>query len=275
MYVSNILMSKLHQKWAEGKRKQIDKTTGKPFEQVWKKTGCPEYDQEILEKYNKGEAIPDTVKVENGVVKIDILNLPFKDLTTPWKSENQAAAIAAEETLGVDNMFLKRCCDAVDNLSPSDLEILASHIHDRWMQRRMEEKSKDPNAWIDESLMVPYSELSREEQLKDMEHVLMGIDIAETVRKILTVDHYLDRSYIDKPVFKENGKLNYPENARFAGSGLHLLPKFNDAEILMACDMFGKNSDTTRYIMMERREEKKAETKLDKEVKEKEPVFGI
>ena len=275
MYVSDILMSQLHQKWAEGKRKQIDKSTGKPFEQVWKKTGSPEYDQIILKKYNRGEKLPETVKVEDGVVKIDILNLPFKDLTTPWKSENEAAAVAAEETLGVDDMFQKRCCEAVENLSPLDLEKLASKIHDRWMQRRMEEKSKDPNAWIDESLMVPYSELSREEQLKDMEHVLMGIDIAETVRKILTVDYYLDRSYMDRPVFRKDGKLNYPENAPFAASGLHCLPRFSKEEILMVCDMFGKNSDTTRYIIQERQEEK-AETKSIKQTKkEKEPVFGM
>lgn len=266
MYVSDILMAELHSQWAREKRKQIDKTTGKPFEHVWKITGNPEFDEDIAMMQNRGEALPDTVKIDDGVVKIDILNLPFSKLTRIWQAENEAAAVATEDILKVDNMFLARCKDAISNLSQDDLERLSDMVHQRWMQRRLDEKAADPNAWVDESLMVPYSQLTREEQLKDMAHILKGIDVAKMVAKVLEVDYALDRMYEDKPVFTESGKLNYPADLMFASVAEKRMPKFNDVEIQIAKDMFGEASSTARYIQKYLRQPEQEKEQKQKDV---------
>lgn len=275
MSLSNICAEKLHQAWAMNKRKQIDPKTNKPFTQVWKDTGDDAYDNKMLELISNGKK-PEYVKVENGQVKIDILNMPYKELSNKWKGENLEAGISIEEILGLKGVSwlnyiatfkslfgvnfsgMKSSKGDVENYDYDKIEKYAKRVHDRWKERREQERKKNPDAWIDESLMVPYEELSEEEKMKDRVHVLLAMEILRVMNKGIVLDYMLDKAYGDRPVFTPDGRENYATNPMMASVLYANVDKFTEDEIEILESLFGKNNQTVRY----------AKTRLEKKASE-------
>jgi hypothetical protein len=106
--------------------------------------------------------------------QVDIFHTPFDQLPDKWREENLAAARVAVE---VEGLF--------------DHEA-ASRIHDAWLER---------NRWSDDSLKVPYGELSQAEQDKDLAQVHAAREVLATLRSQelsleLDSDNYYLTSYI-------------------------------------------------------------------------------
>ena len=93
----------------------------------------------------------------HGTDQVDIANCSFEQLPSNWQYENLEAARVAIE-LVYDKMMAK------EQITPEELEQMASTIHEEWLKR---------NSWVydanygDPKLAVPYAQLSKEEQDKD------------------------------------------------------------------------------------------------------------
>lgn len=265
MSLSNIFAKKLHQTWAMNKRKQIDPKTNKPFTQVWKDTGDDAYDNKMLELISNGKK-PEYVKVEDGQVKIDILNMPYEELSNKWKQENIEAGVAVEKILGLDKVYwglnyiplfeklfgvkfngLKSKKSDCKNFDKGKVEEYAKKVHNMWVERREQERKENPDAWIDESLMVPYEKLSEEEKMKDRVHILLAMEVLRVVNKGIVLDYMLDRVYGDRPVFTPDGQENYATNPTMGSVLYSNVDKFTEDEIEILEDFFGKNNQTVRF----------------------------
>ncbi len=265
MSLSNIFAKKFHETWAMNKRKQIDPKTNKPFAQVWKDTGDDEYDKKMLELISSGKK-PEYVKVEDGQVKIDILNMPYEELSNKWKQENIEAGVAVEKILGLDKVYwglnyialfeelfgvkfngLKSKKSDCKNFDEVKVEKYAEKVHNMWVERREQERKENPDAWIDESLMVPYEKLSEEEKMKDRVHILLAMDVLRVVNKGIVLDYMLDRVYGDRPVFTPDGRENYATNPTMGSVLYSNVNKFTEDEIEILEDFFGKNNQTVRF----------------------------
>lgn len=95
---------------------------------------------------------------KHGTDEVDIANCSFEQLPSNWQYENLEAARVAIELVYEKTM-------AGEELTGEDVEKMASVIHDEWLKR---------NDWVfnpeygDPKLAVPYSQLSKEEQYKDI-----------------------------------------------------------------------------------------------------------
>lgn len=93
----------------------------------------------------------------HGTDEVDIANCSFEQLPSNWQYENLEAARVAIE-LVYDKTV------AGEQITPEELEQMASTIHEEWLKR---------NSWVydpnygDPKLAVPYEQLSKEEQDKD------------------------------------------------------------------------------------------------------------
>ena len=93
----------------------------------------------------------------HGTDEVDIANCSFEQLPSNWQYENLEAARVAIE-LVYDKTI------AGEQITPEEVEQMASIIHDEWLKR---------NDWVfdseygDPKLAVPYVQLSKEEQDKD------------------------------------------------------------------------------------------------------------
>lgn len=264
MAIYNLCAKMLHEEWAKNKRKQINPKTNKPFTQVWKDTNDEEYDKKIIKQAENGN-LPKYIKIEDGKVKIDILNMPYEELSNKWKKENLEAGITVEEILGIksygwldyianfEKQFgvnlkgLKSSKEDLENFDEEKIEKYAEQIHNKWMKRRLEEQKANPNIEIDESLMVPYENLPFEEKLKDKVQVMLAMEVLRSINKGIHLDYLLDRAYGDTPVFNKEGKENTAYSATF-GSVLHKnLATFTTDEVEIIEGFFGKNSSTVRF----------------------------
>lgn len=97
-------------------------------------------------KQNNGESVPRMKKGSNGE-QVDI-NVPFAQLDSTWRKENEEAAKAA--LLSVKQF-------------QGDEEAAAEYIHDEWMKR-------NPKGDWNAAQHVPYQTLPEDEKEKDRVH---------------------------------------------------------------------------------------------------------
>lgn len=243
MEIGNIIGKMLHEEWAQT-------TRNNGLTERWKPTGDEKIDQEMLNLQKEGKALPKNYRVVEGKVEIDILNTPFEELTEKWKGENLQAGIAAEKVVGATNatVFTKETNDIVKQLQNDErLEELSSMIHDEWMLRRENERKADPNAWIEENLMVPYVELTREEKDKDKAHVLKALTLVGSLQTYANFDYLKDRMYGDS-MSMNNGIPNYPKNVVFATSFMKNMPKISAKDIECLKYLSSVDKDTIAFI---------------------------
>ena len=111
--------------------------------------------------------------------EVDIANCSFEELPSDWQYENlEAAKVAINEVY--DKVV------AGEEITPEDLEQIASIIHEEWLKR---------NDWVydeqygDPSLAVPYEELSKEEQDKDKAQIGPAIEkVQDYVNGLINVE---------------------------------------------------------------------------------------
>lgn len=94
---------------------------------------------------------------KHGTDDVDIANCSFEELPSNWQYENLEAARVA-----IGLVYDKTMSN--EQITPEELEEMASTIHDKWLDRNS--WVFDPNYGVPE-LAVPYEELSKEEQDKD------------------------------------------------------------------------------------------------------------
>ena len=111
--------------------------------------------------------------------EVDIANCSFEELPSDWQYENlEAAKVAINEVY--DKVV------AGEEITPEDLEQIASIIHEEWLKR---------NDWVydeqygDPSLAVPYEELSKEQQDKDKAQIGPAIEkVQDYVNGLINVE---------------------------------------------------------------------------------------
>lgn len=144
--LAHMIAAALHEDWRKT-RLNPDGT----FNPRWKKIK----DEKFIEGLDK-DNLPASIRIENGVFEIDIANSSYDELSEDWKAENKAAAEVVAEIICSEKEYT--------------LDEIGSIIHDEWLKR---------NDWAKGGeLDVPFSELSTEEQNKDLAQYRVGLDIA-------------------------------------------------------------------------------------------------
>lgn len=110
---------------------------------------------------------------------VDIANTDFTDLPQDWRQENYDTAGALVELLG---RFRISSSESLNGKYPSDedkdsydacVRRMASEVHDAWL-------SRENNAWAKGGdLDVPFDQLPKDEQAKDIARVELAIAIAQ------------------------------------------------------------------------------------------------
>jgi len=158
--------SRLHEDWRATRTEDKEARLGR--EPRWKKTK----DQSFIAKAQAS----DVVRVGE-IVEVDIANMSFTELPSDWQKDNlEAGKTAAKLTMGAISKDGSIGIDGLMSLTPEKLEELGDAIHEAWMQRT---EKGDWNA----AQFVPYAELPREEQEKDLAHVRVSM---ETIKQVLT-----------------------------------------------------------------------------------------
>jgi rubredoxin len=104
--------------------------------------------------------------MEHGTDEVDIANCTFSELPSNWQYENLEAASVAI------NLVYDKIINGEQITSEERLKI-ASSIHDEWLKR---------NSWVfdpnngDPKLAVPFDQLSKEEQDKDLAQIEPAIN---------------------------------------------------------------------------------------------------
>ena len=161
------LGSDLHEAW-RAPRKQPDGT----FEPRMKKSKDEEWNN------------------THGTNDVDIANCSFSELPSNWQYENLEAARV------VINLVYDKTI-AGEMISEQEKENMASIIHDEWLKR---------NSWVydpnygDPKLAVPYAELSKEEQDKDIAQLGPAIKkVQDYVKGIINIDDIREKYGLSKP----------------------------------------------------------------------------
>jgi len=160
--------SRLHDDWKEDNRPK-DENARQGYEARWKPAKT--------DGYVPGPGLEEVVREVDGVLEIDIDNMSFEGLSGHWENDNLEAGktalalvirkIAKEGSIGFDEIM---------GFSNEDMEELGDAIHEAWMART------EKGDWNKEQF-VPYSELPRGEQEKDLKHVKVTM---QTLKEILT-----------------------------------------------------------------------------------------
>ena len=158
--------SRLHEGWRESRN--VDEQARLGREPRWKKTK----DQMFISQAKESEV----VRIGE-VVEVDIANMTFTELPEDWQKENLEAGLAVtrltmgslsrEGSIGIEELL---------SLSAEEAEKLGDGVHEAWMART---EKADWNA----EQFVPYSELPRSEQEKDLLHVRAALTV---IREVLS-----------------------------------------------------------------------------------------
>jgi len=158
--------SRLHETWRASRQEDKEARLGR--EPRWKKTK----DQAFIAK-----AQPSDIVRVGEVVEVDIANMEFTELPADWQKDNlEAGMTAARLTMNAVGKEGAIDFDSLLSLSKEKLEELGDGIHEAWMERT---EKGDWNA----AQFVPYAQLPREEQEKDLDHVRVSM---ETLREVLS-----------------------------------------------------------------------------------------
>ena len=149
MKLAEQIASKLHEDW----RKTRLTETG-VYEPRWKKVK----DESFILKLDL-ENLPANVRINEGVVEIDIANSTYQQLSADWQAENKAAAEVVAEVLESDKDY--------------SIDEVGEIIHTEWLKR---------NDWAKGGeLDVPFVDLPKNEQNKDLAQYYIGIETMEQI----------------------------------------------------------------------------------------------
>lgn len=138
--IKNTVASKLHEDWRKTRLNEDGS-----FEPRLKKTS----DQKWINDHE-------------GIDEVDIANTSYEDLPSDWQAENATAG----EVVATELVIAKR---NGEEMTPEMVEMIASIVHDKWLQR---------NEWAKGGeLDVPYAELPEEEKAKDRDQVMIGLAV--------------------------------------------------------------------------------------------------
>lgn len=143
------IASALHENWRKT-RLNADGT----FEPRWKKVKDLRFKEAYFMFSQKGYNMPSNLRIGENGLEIDIANSTYAELSQDWKAENEAAATVVLEIIEQANG------KNVPILKVGDI------IHNEWLKR---------NEWAKGGeLDVPFKDLPKSEQLKDVEQYEIG-----------------------------------------------------------------------------------------------------
>lgn len=146
----------LHEQWRQTRLKEDGS-----YEPRWKKIK----DADFIAKF-EGKDLPKYIRNGENGYEIDIANACYTQLSADWQNENKNAAEVVSNIVESGNQ-----------LSRAEIGDI---IHNAWLER---------NSWAkDGELGVPFAELSKEEQDKDM----VQFDVALTMKTAKFVNDYMD-----------------------------------------------------------------------------------
>ena len=148
--LANRTAAALHEDW----RQDFAKNNGDDTPR-WKKVK----DQDFINNLDL-DNLPSTIRVNEGVIEIDIAHTPFEFLSADWQFENaEAAKIAAGLAIRSQTEELSR-------------EEIGDIIHTAWLDR---------NDWAktDEILGLPYDQLPEVEKIKDDKQFIICSEVAQ------------------------------------------------------------------------------------------------
>ena len=147
------IAAELHEDWRKTRL-----TSDGIYEPRWKKIK----DEEFIK--NLPENLPEYIRVNEGVYEIDIANCSYNMLSADWQAENKAAGEVVAKILKMQRIGAKLT-----------IEEIGSFIHNEWLKR---------NEWAKGGeLDVPFTELSKEEQDKDLNQYYIGVSKAAELKK--------------------------------------------------------------------------------------------
>ena len=196
MSFSEDLAFALHEDWRR-KRLREDGTLFY-YEPKWKSIK----DNGFIAKLNENE-LPEYVrKNENGNWEIDIANACYSQLSGDWQAENKAAAEVVAEIIESGNNYTR--------------EEIGDIIHNAWLER---------NSWAKGGeLDVPFAELPKEEQDKDM----VQYDTALKMKEAIEVDVYVGNLDVAVEYLRTSKENN--ENIKLNFNGHTLYSMFDNVD---------------------------------------------
>ena len=176
----------LHQIWRDTRLIGHDDNGVPIYEDRWKQLNPNENEEEkkFVEMFLSHPLKPNNkVKVENGVLSINISQMGYKELSPHWQQENKDAAIVAVD-FALDNyIYLK-----TDKYKEVGIEMLGSAIHALWL-------SRDANSYARTTeLGKRFGLLPREEQLKDNRHIIISEKVISNLVKLYNLNNIINIS---------------------------------------------------------------------------------
>lgn len=144
-------------------RELATQSLGSEFHERWRQDWHEQNEQKEEPEDGRPKKTTDTAWInKNGTDIVDIANTSFEDLPTDWQAENAAAA---EVVVGIIDSL-----DGDVDLGNDEVrEQVGSMVHDAWLER---------NAWArGGKLDVPFSELPKEEQDKDIAQMETALEL--------------------------------------------------------------------------------------------------
>ena len=129
----------------------------------------------------------------HGTDTVDIANCTFEELPSNWQHENLEAAKVAINC--VYDKVINR-----ENITQEELEQMASIIHDEWLKRNdyvfgKIEQGGNPD------YAVPYDQLSREEQLKDLAQLKSAQNkVQDYMDGLIDIEQICEQYHLSPPV---------------------------------------------------------------------------
>jgi hypothetical protein len=133
-------------------------TVASRLHEDWRKTRLNE--DGSYEPRVKSTSDQEWIASHGGADEVDIANTTFEALPTDWKAENAKAG----EVVATELVLLQR--NGVE-VNPETVEMVASKVHDKWLERNNWAKGGE--------LDVPYAELPEDEKAKDRDQVMIGL----------------------------------------------------------------------------------------------------
>ncbi len=226
----------LHEQWRETRKKEDGS-----YEPRWKKIKGANFVASLDEK-----DLPSYLRKSVDGYEIDIANAGYTQLSPDWQQENKAAAEVVAKII-----------EAGKELSRNEIGDI---IHNAWLER---------NPWAkDGELGVPFAQLSKEEQNKDIAQYEIALTMSKAelettyIRKLEDVANFLVQA-------KKLGR-----NIVYNFNGHTLFSEFDtpDTCFLKVC---GKTIEQRRVAEEKRRKESELEElKLSAEAKAKIPTWN-
>ena len=212
MNLSEDVAFALHEQWRQTRLKDDGS-----YDPRWKKIK----DEAFISKF-EGVELPRYVrKGENGY-EIDIANASYLQLSSDWQEENKEAAKVVAKMIESGISYSENEIKNADEIRNK----IGSEIHNAWLER---------NSWAkDGELGVPFKELPKEEQDKDIDQYAVALKMSKarilSARATLTLEDAVDE-------LKRLKEKNYNVAIKFNGHMLYSEFDTPDTCFLKVCGM--------------------------------------